>query len=68
MKTNFRKEKDDDFDVSKSKTIINKIEVPDKQLTPKEFEDWVRKSGARGSFMIYRTKNNTDDELGLDEL
>ena len=68
MKTNFRKEKNDDFDVSKSKTIINKIEVPDKQLTPQEFEDWVRKSGAKGSFMIYRTQNNSDDELGLDEL
>ena len=30
-------------------------------------EEFVEKSGARGSFMVYRTTKK-DDELGIDEL
>ena len=38
-----------------------------KDLTPEEFEDFILKSGAKGSFMIYRSKKK-DDELGIDKL
>ena len=31
------------------------------------FEDFIVKSGAKGSFMVYRSKKS-DDELGIDEL
>ena len=38
-----------------------------KPLTQAEFEEYVLKSGAKGSFMVYRSKNK-EDELGIDEL
>lgn len=60
MKSNFRKEEPSNIknlDTSDSK----------KNLTAKEFEDFITKSGAKGSFMIYRSEMK-DDELGLDEL
>jgi hypothetical protein len=41
--------------------------TPKKNLTAEEFEDFIKKSGAKGSFMIYRSEKK-DDELGLDEL
>ena len=59
MKTNFRKIKNN------SEEIIEKNQ--NKELTPEEFEEYVIKSGARGSFMIYRSKNK-DEEMGIDEL
>ena len=36
-------------------------------LSKKEFEDFVVKSGAKGSFMVYRSTKK-EDELGMDEL
>ena len=63
MKTNFRKNEEasskiiDDADVNSEK----------KDLTPEEFEDYISKSGAKGSFMVYRSTKK-EDELGLDEL
>lgn len=62
MKTNFKKDKSEE-----STTSNNDVEHPKKDLTQKEFEEYVSKSGAKGSFMIYRSKNK-DEELGLDEL
>ena len=59
MKTNFRKIK------KNSEEIIEKNQS--KELTPEEFEEYVIKSGARGSFMIYRS-NNKEEEMGIDEL
>jgi hypothetical protein len=59
MKTNFRKIKNN------SEEIIEKNQS--KELTPEEFEEYVIKSGARGSFMIYRSKKK-DEEMGIDEL
>ena len=61
MKTNF-----------KNKSKINKIKnektvKSNDTLTQEEFEDYVIKSGARGSFMVYRSKKK-NDELGMDEL
>lgn len=38
-----------------------------KDLTELEFEEFVSKSGAAGSFMIFRSTKK-DDEMGLDEL
>lgn len=57
MKTNFRKNVDEVH-----------IETTDKKdVTKEEFEEFINKSGAKGSFMIYRS-DKKDEELGLDEL
>lgn len=58
MKTNFKE--------NKNQEIVSD-EISNKELTAEEFEDYVVKSGARGSFMIYRSKNE-DEEMGIDEL
>ena len=60
MKTNFKKIKSDLY----SDEIKKEFK---RELTPEEFEEFVIKSGAKGSFMIYRSKNEKD-ELGIDEL
>jgi len=46
---------------------IEQTNEPKMNLTPTEFEEYVIKSGAAGSFMIFRS-NKKEDELGLDEL
>ena len=63
MKTNFKKE------TKESSDNLTKYSSKDtaKDLTPEEFEDFILKSGAKGSFMIYRSKKK-DDELGIDKL
>jgi len=61
MKSNFRK------DESVKTTIDLNKEESQKEFSENEFEDFVVKSGAKGSFMIYRS-DKEDDELGLDEL
>tara|TARA_B100001765_G_C19247418_1_gene225240 strand:+ start:267 stop:455 length:189 start_codon:yes stop_codon:yes gene_type:complete len=62
MKTNFRKNDD------KELTSIENVETSDtKDLTQEEFEEYVSQSGAKGSFMIYRSTKK-DEELGIDEL
>lgn len=60
------------FKISKpSKLDETKKEIPSndnkKDLTREEFEEFVSKSGAAGSFMVFRS-NKKDAELGLDEL
>lgn len=63
MKTNFKKIQSDD-------NIEKKVEtntLKDTDLSQEEFEKYVIESGAKGSFMVYRSKNK-DDELGIDEL
>ena len=65
MKTNFKKnidEKNIDEKNIEEKNIDEK-----KDLTQEEFEEYIAKSGAKGSFMVYRS-NKKEDELGLDEL
>ena len=59
LKTNFKKEKSEEILESKTNT-----ESITKYLTQ---EEYISKSGAKGSFMIYRSEKK-DDELGLDEL
>jgi hypothetical protein len=61
MKSNF-KSSTNNYEAYKVKQEDNK-----KDLTKEEFEDYILKSGAKGSFMIYRSKNESD-ELGIDEL
>ena len=63
MKTNFRKsENNSTQDHNDVETNSNQ-----KDLTQEEFEEYIIKSGAKGSFMVYRSSTK-DEELGLDEL
>jgi len=62
MKTNFRKSKPQNSEDNLKDEVIS-----NKELTQAEFEDFIIKSGSKGSFMIYRSQKK-DDELGLDEL
>jgi len=65
MKTNFKKEtKESSDDLTKYAEIKDDTT---KDLTAEEFEDFIIKSGAKGSFMVYRSKKK-DDELGIDKL
>ena len=59
MKTNFRKNEES------PKTSVQTQDT--KEYTKEEFEEFMLKSGARGSFMVYRSENK-DDELGLEEI
>lgn len=62
IKTNF-KTSPTTIDIPES----NKEEKNKKEITQKEFEEFVIKSGASGSFMVFRS-DKPDDELGLEEL
>tara|TARA_B100000953_G_scaffold154509_1_gene127811 strand:+ start:1539 stop:1736 length:198 start_codon:yes stop_codon:yes gene_type:complete len=65
MKSNFKKENKEDID-----NLTKFPQIKDdttKDLTAEEFEDFILKSGAKGSFMIYRSKKK-NDELGIDTL
>jgi hypothetical protein len=60
MKTNFKK--------STQKNKTKKVtEEKKSDLTKEEFEEFIHKSGAKGSFMVYRSTKK-DEELGIDEL
>ncbi len=63
MKTNFRKSEE----YSSQKHKDKEIDVNQKDLSQEEFEEFISKSGAKGSFMVYRSTKK-DEELGLDEL
>ena len=65
MKTNFKKIESQDFNKKEIETTNN--DSQEKPLTQEEFEEYVINSGAKGSFMIYRS-NSKEDELGIDEL
>ena len=62
MKTNFRKNEDKESQIKDSQESTDK-----KDLTPEEYEKFIVDSGAKGSFMVYRSTKK-DEELGLDEL
>ena len=69
MKTNFKKNNSNSSE-SNEKTsdfVIQGHKVPEKKLTKEEFEEYIVSSGAKGSFMVYRSEKK-DDELGLEEL
>jgi len=59
MKTNFKP----NSSTNPEKTDENKVP----NVTKEQFEEFIVKSGAKGSFMVYRS-NKKDEELGLDEL
>jgi arsenate reductase-like glutaredoxin family protein len=60
LKTNFRKELD-------NANVKETLDIKNKNATKEEFEDFMIKSGAKGSFMVYRSKDKKD-ELGIDKL
>lgn len=62
MKANFNIKKNDVLEKIKNQTPLQ-----DKELSQEEFEDFIVKSGAKGSFMVYRSAKK-DDELGLESL
>jgi hypothetical protein len=62
LKTNFRKNEDKESQIKDSQESTDK-----KDLTPEEYEKFIVDSGAKGSFMVYRSAKK-DEELGLDEL
>jgi len=64
VKTNFKKSNSDE---QKNYNEYHEVKNESSELTKEEFEDFIIKSGAKGSFMIYRTENK-DEELGIDEL
>lgn len=69
MKTNFKKNNSNSSE-SNEKTsdfVIQGHKVPEKKLTKEEFEEYIVSSGAKGSFMVYRSEKK-DEELGLEEL
>jgi len=63
LKTNFKENKDTAPEINGKENSNEEV----KDLTQEEFEEYIAKSGAKGSFMVYRS-NKKDEELGLDEL
>ena len=61
MKSNFKTPKDNDKNNDTAKVENSDV------LSKEEFEQFIINSGAKGSFMIFRS-NKKDDELGIDEL
>lgn len=61
MKANFNIKKNDSLDNLKNHT------KKEGDLTQDEFEEFIVKSGAKGSFMVYRSSKK-EDELGIDSL
>ena len=73
MKANFKLSEDAKA-ISKEKSIddtsnplIFKKTHDEQEISPEEFEDFIVKSGAAGSFMIFRSKKK-EDEMGIEEL
>ena len=65
MKANFKIKKNSFHDHKKNREVDNPNKG--KKITQEEFEEFISKSGAAGSFMIFRS-DNKKEELGLDEL
>ena len=51
----------------KIKSIKHDVKSKDDQLSEEEFEEFVSKAGAAGTFMVFRSTKK-DDELGIEEL
>jgi hypothetical protein len=65
IKANFKLSKEVKPDESEKLDSINAESKRD--ITQAEFEDYIIKSGASGSFMVFRSQK-PEDELGLEEL
>lgn len=64
MKANFKILKTRKYNLKETSNGDNE---PTKDLTKEEFEEFIIKSGAAGSFMVFRS-DKKEDELGLEEL
>ena len=62
MKANFKIKKS-----KKQDTSINDSQERT-EITEEEFEEYMSKMGAAGSFMVFRSNEKKDDELGIEEL
>ena len=62
MKSNFKENYKE-----KKPTAISEIYEQKSTMSDEEFEKFIIESGARGSFMVYRS-DKKDEELGMDEL
>ena len=62
MKANFKIKKS-----KKQDTSINDSQERT-EITEEEFEEYMCKMGAAGSFMVFRSNRKKDDELGIEEL
>jgi hypothetical protein len=63
MKTNFKSSKT----VTHDENFKEPMAGEKKDFTEEEFEEFILKTGAAGSYMVFRSAKK-DDELGLDEL
>ncbi len=73
MKDNFKIKEDGktisnlDSKLDENNKLIFKKDSDEKEITAEEFEDFIVKSGAAGSFMIFRSEKK-ETEMGIDEL
>ena len=70
MKANFKRKRSKNIDqaeqnIDQAEQNIDHDNKSD--MSAEEFEEFVTKSGAAGSFMIFRSSKK-DDELGIEEL
>tara|TARA_Y100001936_G_scaffold32609_1_gene30570 strand:- start:1839 stop:2060 length:222 start_codon:yes stop_codon:yes gene_type:complete len=56
-----------DSKLDENNKLIFKKDDDGKQISAEEFEDFIVKSGAAGSFMIFRSEKK-ETEMGIDEL
>ena len=63
IKANFKLKKS----TIEEKQTKENVDAEKKDLDQKEFEDFMIKSGAAGSFMVFRSQDK-ESELGIDEL
>lgn len=62
MKANFKLSKN-----HSDASVTHEQNEKESQITPEEFEEFVIRSGATGSFMVFRSEKK-EDELGVEEL
>lgn len=62
MKANFKTKKPEESNSTTTESAEHD------EVTEEEFEDYMSKMGAAGSFMVFRSTEKKDDELGIDEL
>tara|TARA_B100000530_G_C15535544_1_gene320297 strand:+ start:290 stop:511 length:222 start_codon:yes stop_codon:yes gene_type:complete len=56
-----------DSKLDENNKLIFKKDDDEKEISAEEFEDFIVKSGAAGSFMIFRSEKK-ETEMGIDEL
>jgi len=67
LKANFKINKNNDNqseNIKLSETSLNKTS----EISEEEFENFVSKAGAAGTFMVFRSIKKKEDELGIEEL